>query len=116
MSKLTFKPDASRVWSKGSGPVLIDAMGQSKTVSFLYDGKVRIVEVHAIGLSSKGDVLVRGYQVGGSSSRPLPAWTLYSESKMAAVSFDEGIASQAPRPGYSQGDKQMAEVIVEIAE
>lgn len=94
---------------------LRDAMRDSSQVDFLYDGKLRVVEVHAIGTSTKdGSLVMRGFQVGGQASRPLPQWTLFSVGKMEIL---QTIAtpSAAPREGYAQGDKQMAQIIAEIA-
>lgn len=113
--KIKFKPDTARLWSAGVTPTLIDAMGADKTVSFIYDNKIRVVEGHAIGTSNKdGSLLFRGVQVGGEASAPLPAWRLFTIKKMFSVSFDDGIKSQAPREGFTSGDKLMREVIVEL--
>jgi len=83
------------------------AMSRRLAVSFIYDGKNRIVEVHAIGRSTKdGSLVVRGFQVAGEASRPLPQWTLFTVSKIEALTLTF-IDSEAPRDGYSMGDKQM---------
>jgi hypothetical protein len=92
------------------------AMANARTVSFDYDDKPRIVEVHAVGTSTKdGSLLVRGYQVGGESSRPLPCWALF---RLFDIEPDSLIIletpSQAPRPGYKMGDKQMREIHAQI--
>jgi len=91
---------------------LIMAMRHGLTVLFIYDGKTRIVEPHAIGLTSNG-VALRGYQVAGQASRPLPQWTLFSLDKFEGLgaAFME---SFAPRDGYKMGDKQMTEIIAEL--
>ena len=94
---------------------LIDAMRNGHTVDFMYDGKYRVVEVHAVGTSTKDASLVmRGFQISGQASRPLPQWTLFSINKMELLE-DKPQASEAPREGYTQGDKQMQVVIVELA-
>jgi hypothetical protein len=84
-------------------------------VTFDYDGKTRKVEPHAVGKSTKdGSYIMRGYQIGGLASRTLPAWTLFTVSGISnlQLTFDK---SNAPREGYSQGDKQMDPVIIELA-
>lgn len=93
---------------------LTRAMNEGKTVDFIYDGKLRVVEVHAIGLSSRGEIVMRGFQVAGLASRPLPQWTLFVVNKMELVEI-RATDSLAPREGYSQGDKQMSPVFVELA-
>lgn len=93
---------------------LLRAMEEGNTVDFIYDGKLRVVEVHAIGLSTRGELVARGYQVAGLASRPLPQWTLFTLNKMELVEI-KATASAAPREGYTQGDKQMSPVLVELA-
>jgi len=94
---------------------LLDALRAEKTVHFIYDRKIRVVEVHALGTSVKDASLVmRGYQVAGVASRPLPQWTLFSIAKIDAMTVGPE-ASQAPREGYSQGDKQMQIILAELA-
>lgn len=96
---------------------LVKAMRHDLQVIFDYDGKLRVVEVHAIGTSTKdGALLFRGYQTSGDSSRPLPAWVLFRGDKVTkgqiALSFEDSLA---PREGYVQGDAQMGDLIAEIA-
>jgi hypothetical protein len=86
------------------------ALNNSFTVSFLYDDKPRTVEIHAVGKTSKGDVL-RGFQVAGESSRPLPTWALYSLDKITDLSVNK---SYGPRPGYAMHDKQLVEIYAQL--
>ena len=92
---------------------LLAATADGKTVSFVYDDKQRVVEIHAIGFSTKdGSVIMRGYQVAGEASRPLPAWSLFTVEKMDALQIGF-IDSEAPRPGYKENDKQMSSIIAQ---
>jgi hypothetical protein len=94
--------------------VLTDALNDSLAVSFIYDDKPRIVEVHAVGVSTKdGSLIMRGYQVAGESSRPLPCWALFTVDKIEALQVGF-IESQAPRDGYKMDDRQMANIIAQI--
>ena len=93
---------------------LVDAMRNDQTVNFVYDGKPRTVEVHAIGTSTKdGGLVMRGFQVAGGASRPLPQWTLFRLDRMMALGTDF-TRSDAPRDGYTMGDSQMSFVIAEL--
>lgn len=95
--------------------ILRNAMMDRKTVSFIYDGKNKTVEVHALGLSTKdGSLVMRGYQVAGVASRPLPIWALYTVSKIEGLSVDF-VTSEAPRTGFTPGDRQMDPVLCELA-
>jgi hypothetical protein len=93
---------------------MLKAMYEAQAVEFTYDGKHRVVEVHAIGTSTKDEsIIMRGFQTRGTASRPLPQWTLFSLSKVEDLkeSTDE---SKAPREGYAQGDAQMLNILAEI--
>jgi hypothetical protein len=93
---------------------LEQALTDGLAVSFTYDGKQKIVEVHAIGQSTKdGSLVMRGFQVAGEASRPLPIWALYTVAKIDALTLTF-IESEAPRPGYAMGDKQMSTVLHQI--
>lgn len=90
------------------------AMGDGKCIAFTCDDKPRIVEAHAVGLSSKdGGVVVRGFQVAGGASRPLPQWSLFRLDRMTDVRVMSRDA-EAPRDGYRQGDAQMSPVLFEL--
>jgi len=93
---------------------ILAAMRAGISISFIYDGKTRIVEPHAMGVSTKdGGSLLRGYQVAGEASRPLPQWTLFRLDKIEGLgaTFTE---SHAPREGYKMGDAQMGHMIAEL--
>jgi hypothetical protein len=53
--------------------LLRTAIEQKRLIRFSYKDKPRIVEPHDYGVH-KGSVKLFGYQVGGSSSEPLPNW------------------------------------------
>ncbi|MET0375928.1 MAG: hypothetical protein ABW128_16940 [Rhizorhabdus sp.] len=88
--------------------VMRRAMLTNRCVSFYYADKLRMVEVHAIGRSPKdGSLVMRGYQIAGKASRPLPQWTLFTVEKMSGLAILEAI-TESPRDGYTMGDSQMA--------
>lgn len=90
------------------------AMHDGTCLSFTCDEKPRIVEVHALGKSSKdGGLVMRGFQVAGGASRPLPQWSLFRLDRMTDVKVTPRV-SEAPRDGYRQGDSQMTPVLSEL--
>lgn len=87
----------------------IQAMNTGHRVDFDYDGKRRLVEVHAVGTSTKdGSLIMRGFLVG--DDRP---WRLFTLSKATTFGIS-AIHGDAPRDGYSRGDKQMATIFAEL--
>lgn len=86
-------------------------------VQFVYDEKIRVVEVHAIGASTKDEAtVVRGYQIDGESSRPVPCWALFRLEGISDIIILDDRESGAPRiaEGYKSGDKQMNPVYVQL--
>lgn len=92
------------------------AMTTGKAIEFEYDGKNRLVEVHAAGLSSTGKPVIRGYQIGGSSwtADDLPVWRLFTVQKIFDFPALVDIKAGAPRPGYRLGDKGMSTIFFEF--
>jgi len=93
---------------------MIEAMEGGNVVDFMYDGKYRVVEIHAVGQSTAGKLVARGLQIAGAASRPLPQWTLFDVGKVELFE-DRPQRSEAPREGYAMGDRQMSAVFAEIA-
>ena len=56
-------------------PLIWSAIEQTRMVRLIYHQKIRILEPHDHGILN-GSVQLLGYQVAGSSSRPLPNWLL----------------------------------------
>lgn len=93
------------------------ALTLNRCLSFVYDDKPRILEVHAIGASTKdGSALIRGFQVAGESSRPLPCWALFRADEMKEIEVLDDL-SLAPRvlEGYALNDKQMNPVYIQVS-
>ena len=56
-------------------PVLWKAIEERRMLRLLYHRRLRMVEPHDHGILN-GSVQLLAYQIGGSSSRPLPNWIL----------------------------------------
>lgn len=67
-----FKPD----------PLLWSAIEHRRMIRLVYHNRERVVEPHDHGILN-GSVQLLGYQIAGSSSRPLPNWILMKVSEMA---------------------------------
>lgn len=91
-----------------------EALQSGRRVEVSYDNYVRVVEVHAVGVSKEGNGLMRVWQVrGGSVSGERAGWKLLRlDETRDIVSIDE--QSEAPRSGYRKGDAAMAKIICEL--
>ena len=90
------------------------ALREGKRLRVGYDGFSRVVEVHAVGETKKGNQVMRVWQVrGGSVSNEAMGWKLLRLDE--ALSFgilDE--PSSAPRPDYSRNDKVMTRIFCQV--
>ncbi len=50
-------------------------------IRLFYHGKTRVLEPHDLGVLN-GSIQLLAYQVGGSSSRPLPNWILLKTNEI----------------------------------
>ena len=62
-------------------PLLWQAIERKRMIRLVYHGKERLVEPHDHGILN-GTVQLLGYQVAGSSNRPLPNWILMKVNEM----------------------------------
>jgi predicted DNA-binding transcriptional regulator YafY len=89
------------------------ALENNKLLSFHYDEQLRVIEPHALGLTKDGELAVRGFQVSGESSQPLPGWRMFRLDKFEyarALSTD----SAAPRSDFKPNDKHLPTLLLEI--
>ncbi len=63
-------------------PVLWKAIEERRMIRLLYHRRPRMLEPHDYGILN-GSVQLLAYQVGGSSSRPLPNWILMKADEIA---------------------------------
>lgn len=87
-----------------------EALAAGKCLELRYSGFSRVVEVHAVGVSTAGNEVMRAWQVrGGSVSGEPVGWKLMRlDEALSAAIINE--PSQAPRHGYARGDKGMASI------
>jgi hypothetical protein len=62
-------------------PLLWTAIEGRRLIRLIYHRKSRIVEPHDHGILN-GSIQLLGYQVGGSSSRPIPNWLLMKANEI----------------------------------
>lgn len=93
----------------------IHSIEAKKALRIVYHGEERLVEVHAIGLSTKGNPCVRVYQVvGGSVFSDAVGWKMLKISDIEEFEEADDVESFAPRPGFNPGDRGMRTIISEV--
>lgn len=92
---------------------IIDAINTRKVLSFTYDGFDRVVEPHAVGVSTAGNNVLRCYQTQGGHVTPDHEWDLCDISKIFGL-MTTGQNFVGERPGYRRGDKHMTTIFAEL--
>ena len=93
--------------------IACNALGLGRRLQLHYDGTDRVVEVHAVGFSSKGVAFMRVWQVrGGSAGGSGAGWKLLRLDGCTSLDILEE-PSAAPRDGYRKGDRAMTRVVCE---
>jgi len=84
-----------------------EALHAGKCLELRYSGFSRVVEVHAVGVSTADNHVMRVWQTrGGSVSGERVGWKLMRlDEALSAHVIDE--PSEAPRTGYKRGDVAM---------
>ena len=95
---------------------LVRAVQGRRVVVFLYDGLLRTVEPHAVGLSSAGDALLSGYQTAGfSHSSEQPGWRLYRLDRLQSLAVTP-YTFAGRRPGFNPQHPLLATVAAMVPE
>jgi predicted DNA-binding transcriptional regulator YafY len=93
--------------------LIISAIKSKSLLAFSYENYDRVVEPHCLGISVKGNLCLRGYQVAGNSSTGILGWKLYDVSKIDKMEeLQESFLK--PRVGYKKGDIHMSSIIIEL--
>jgi hypothetical protein len=91
-----------------------EALQKGKLLQLRYDGFFRVVEVHAVGNTKEGNLVMRVWQVrGGSVSGESQGWKLLRlDEAIGGQLIDEN--SQAPRHGYRRNDSVMITISCQL--
>lgn len=93
--------------------LLTIAIKERKEISFDYSGIPRIGFPAAIGMSRKGNEVLRIYQTEGGHVNPNHEWDLCLISELSNVVFTGEIFNIDP-PGYKRGDRGMSSIFAEL--
>lgn len=89
--------------------LILEAIRLRRRLSFVYNGRLRLVEPQCYGIGTKGTRLLRAHQLqGGAQREPLFDVAKMVDLSMLATTFD------GPGPNYSPNDSAMATVLAEL--
>lgn len=112
-------PDIFKILTKPYADIihiLTDSLERKKQVTVDYNGGDRVIEVHAIGMSTSGNPVARVYQVSGHTEEGEPqGWKMMRLDRMQSdYIFPLSSKSSGPREGYQRNDKGMDYVFREL--
>jgi predicted DNA-binding transcriptional regulator YafY len=93
-------------------PILVEAIKGRRLVSIWYGPGVRVIEPHALGVGSDGQLLLRAFQVAGASaSGQSTHWKLFRLDRIRDAKLNGG-SFKKPRPEYQRDDRAMTRGII----
>jgi hypothetical protein len=92
---------------------IIMSISNRQTLSFTYDGLIRTVEPHAVGVSTAGNDVLRCFQTHGAHITPGHEWDMCLLSKISNLVLT-GQHFHGERPGYKRGDKGMTVIYAQL--
>ena len=92
--------------------MIVDAINKKLVLEINYPPGRRIIEPHALGIGSDGQILLRAFQSSGVSASGEPVdWKLLRIDRLLGSVFTGG-SFAGPRPGYRRGDSAMKRGII----
>jgi hypothetical protein len=89
-----------------------DAINKRLTIEVFYTPGLRIIEPHAIGYGSEGQILIRAFQTSGASaSGEHVNWKLLRLDRLHRLRYT-GEVFAGPRFGYRRNDSAMKKGII----
>ncbi|WP_444944109.1 hypothetical protein ACJJIK_02550 [Microbulbifer sp. ZKSA006] len=92
---------------------IISAINNRKEISFTYSGLNRIAQPAAVGLSTRGNEVLRCYQTEGGHITSGHEWDLCYLSKISNLQLTGNTFAFNP-PGYKRGDRGMQDIFAEL--
>lgn len=94
--------------------ILLKGLSEKRRLRIVYHGEERTVEVHTLGISTKGNPCARVFQViGGAVFGARTGWKMLKLSDIEECQeLDQTF--DAPREGYKAGDKGMSVILAEL--
>ena len=95
-------------------PKICSAIRSRRIIRFYYDGGFRTVEPYCYGISTAGNEVLRGYQLGGYSRSGKPTdWKLFRVSEIQSLTITHRHFT-GHRPEYDPNDSMMTRIFCHV--
>ena len=92
---------------------IVTAINNREEISFTYSGLSRVAQPATVGLSTKGNDVLRCYQTEGGHVTPGHEWDLCYVAEILDLKLTGSHFSDNP-PGYKKGDRGMSSIYAEL--
>lgn len=92
---------------------LISTIKNRNEIVFTYKGLDRVGHPAALGMSTKGNEVLRIYQTEGKHNQPNHEWDLCYVSELSNIIATGNVFNVDP-PGYKKGDRGMTTIYAEL--
>ena len=93
---------------------ICDAISKNRILEFDYRNQPRVVEPHLLGKSSKSNINLSAYQIGGRGNDiAVPDWGLYTLDKISNLRIAQETFT-GTRPGYDGTDSRMVKIYCKL--
>ena len=93
--------------------LLCRAIAGKFLVQFKYDGRSRIVEPFACGISAAGTYVLRGFQIRGSDKTKPLCWRVYELSEISQLSVTQH-SFKGKRQDFDRDDPSITKIFCQI--
>ena len=94
--------------------VIASAITERRTIQLYYEPGLRIIEPHAVGYGSSGQVLLRAFQTdGASASGEHVNWKLFRIDRIVSLEITAA-GFEGPRPEYKRDDAMKRGIISQL--
>ena len=93
--------------------VIIAAINNRQVLTFTYNGLARVVEPHAVGVSTAGNEVLRCFQTSGGHIIAGHEWDFCKLSDIRGLAAN-GHVFVGERPGYRRGDRNMTKIYAQL--
>ncbi len=92
---------------------IINAINNREEISFIYSGLSRVAQPATVGVSTRGNDVLRCYQTEGGHVTPGHEWDLCYVADISDLKPTGRHFTNNP-PGYKKGDRAMVSIYAEL--
>ncbi len=93
--------------------IIWEAIKKKRLLALDYNGGIRIVEPHCLGITKADNIGLRAFQIEGYSESGNLGWKMFNIGNVSGLRILKRVFNE-PRPGYRKGDRGMSQIYCEL--